>query len=86
MESGLDRAAAARPNPGRVPAFHRLNRFEYTNAIRDLLDLEVDGAALLPVDDAGHGFDNNAEVLSLSPTLLERYMIAASKVSRLALG
>jgi hypothetical protein len=86
VERALDGAAAARPNPGRIPAFHRLNRVEYTNVIRDLLDLEVDGASLLPVDDAGHGFDNNADVLSISPTLMERYMLAASKISRLAMG
>lgn len=86
LEEALDRSAAARPNPGRVAAIHRLNRTEYRNVIRDVLDLEVDGEALLPVDDAGYGFDNNADVLSVSPTLLERYMLAATKVSRLAMG
>ena len=87
LETSLDRAAAASPNPGRTEAVHRLNRVEYQNAIRDLLALEVDVAALLPADDADqHGFDNIAEVLSVSPLLLERYMSAARKISRLAVG
>ena len=86
MEAALDRAAAARPNPGRVPAVHRLNRFEYTNAIRDLLALEIDGDSMLPDDESGYGFDNNASVLSLTPALLERYLLAARKISRLAVG
>jgi hypothetical protein len=81
----LDRSAAAHPRPGR-PAVHRLNRAEYTNAIRDMLALNIDVAALLPGDDAGYGFDNIADVLSVSPTLLQRYMSAAGKVTRLALG
>ena len=85
LESTLDRAAAARPNPGR-PADHRLNRFEYGNAVRDLLDLEIDAAALLPPDESDHGLDNIAEVLSMSSTLLERYLLAARKISRLAVG
>ena len=85
LEESLDKEAAASPNPGR-PAVHRLNRTEYTNAIRDLLALEIDGAALLPADTTGFGFDNNADVLSVSPGLLERYLIAARKISRLALG
>jgi Protein of unknown function (DUF1587)/Protein of unknown function (DUF1595) len=86
LEAVLDAAAASRPNPGRVPV-HRLNRAEYTNAIRDLLALEVDGRALLPADNADQqGFDNMAGVLSVSPALFERYMSAARKVSRLALG
>ena len=67
VEAALDRAAAARPNPGRVPAVHRLNRFEYTNAIRDLLALEIDGDSILPDDESSYGFDNNASVLSLTP-------------------
>ncbi len=82
IESSLDRA---RPDPGRTDSFRRLNRTEYRNAIRDLLDLEVDVAALLPADDASHGFDN-ITVTNLSPTLLERYLAAARKISRLALG
>jgi mono/diheme cytochrome c family protein len=86
VESALDRAAAARPNPGRVPAVHRLNRFEYTNAIRDLLALEIDGDSMLPDDESSYGFDNNASVLSLTPALLERYLLAARKIGRLALG
>jgi uncharacterized protein DUF1592/uncharacterized protein DUF1588/uncharacterized protein DUF1587/uncharacterized protein DUF1585/uncharacterized protein DUF1595 len=85
LEASLDRAAAESPNPGR-PTIHRLNRAEYANAIRDLLALEVDAAALLPPDDAGFGFDNNADVLTISPGLFERYMSAARKVARLAIG
>jgi hypothetical protein len=86
LEAALDRAAAARPNPGRRPAFHRLNRLEYTNAIRDLLGLEIDGPSLLPADESAYGFDNIANVLSLTPALIERYMLAARKISRLAIG
>jgi mono/diheme cytochrome c family protein len=85
LETELDRAAALRPDPGRVP-HHRLNRAEYTNAIRDLLALDMDGQALLPADDSGHGFDNIAGTLALSPVLLERYMSAARRISRLAIG
>lgn len=85
LETAIDRAAAARPNPGR-PAVHRLNRTEYANAVRDLLALEIDGAALLPGDDSGSGFDNNGDALTVSPMLLERYLSAAGKVSRLAIG
>ena len=85
LETELDREAAAHPNPGRV-ADHRLNRFEYGNAIRDLLALEIDAAALLPADESDHGFDNIAEVLSMSPALLGRYLFAARKISRLAVG
>ena len=86
IESELDRYAAANPNPGRTEPFHRLNRAEYRNAIRDLLDLDVDVAALLPADDVSYGFDNIAGVLKMSPTLMERYLVAAQKVSRLAIG
>jgi hypothetical protein len=85
LESHLDRATLERPNPGR-PAIHRLNRAEYANAIRDLLALEVDAAALLPPDDSAEGFDNIAELLTLSPALLERYLAAAAKISALAVG
>jgi hypothetical protein len=85
LESHLDRAALERPNPGR-PAIHRLNRAEYENAIRDLLALEVDAATLLPPDDSADGFDNIADVLSVSPALLERYLAAAAKISALAVG
>src|SRR3989441_1583387 len=85
IESALDRAAAASPNPGRV-ASHRLNRAEYVNAVRDLLGLDVNGAELLPSDMAGFGFDNNADVLSMTPALMSRYMAAATKISRLAMS
>ena len=85
LETALDRAAAARPNPGR-PALHRLNRAEYANAIRDLLALDVDVSSLLPPDDSSFGFDNMADVLGVSPVLLERYLSAAEKISALAVG
>ena len=85
LEAELDRVGAAAPNPGRV-ASHRLNRTEYVNAVRDLLDLEIDGEALLPSDMAGFGFDNNADVLAMTPALMDRYITAATKVSRLAVG
>ena len=82
----LDRAADASPNPGR-PTVHRLNRTEYTNSVRDLLALEMDARTLLPADDTdAHGFDNNADVLTVSPALTARYMSAARKISRLAVG
>ena len=86
LETELDRAGAVDPNPGRTEAFHRLNRAEYHNVIRDLLALDVDVAELLPADDGSYGFDNIAGVLGISPTLLERYLSAAKKVSRLAVG
>jgi Protein of unknown function (DUF1592)/Protein of unknown function (DUF1588)/Protein of unknown function (DUF1587)/Protein of unknown function (DUF1585)/Protein of unknown function (DUF1595) len=85
LESSLDRAAARRPDPG-IPSLHRLNRAEYANAIRDLLTLDVDVAAMLPPDDSAAGFDNNADVLGVSPALIEGYAAAAAKISRLALG
>jgi hypothetical protein len=85
LESSLDRAAAERPDPGR-PSIHRLNRSEYANAIRDLLDLQVDASALLPPDDSADGFDNNADLLSVSPALLERYLAAAARIAALAVG
>ena len=85
LERALDAAAAADPNPGRPPA-HRLNRAEYSNAVRDLLDLDLDISSMLPGDDSGYGFDNIADVLSLSPALLDRYMFAARRVSRMAVG
>ena len=84
LESALDRAAAASPDPGRI-AVHRLNRLEYVNAIRDLVALDID-PALLPADNPGIGFDNNADVLSVTPALMNRYISAAAKVSRLAIG
>jgi hypothetical protein len=86
LAASLERAADASPNPGR-PAVHRLNRTEYTNSIRDLLALEIDGRTLLPADDTdAHGFDNNADVLTVSPALAARYLSAARKISRLAVG
>jgi mono/diheme cytochrome c family protein len=85
LETTLDRAAAAKPNPGR-PLTHRLNRAEYSNAIRDLLAVEVDSASLLPPDDAAYGFDNIADVLGASPVLLERYLTAAGAIASLAVG
>jgi hypothetical protein len=85
LEASIDKAAAAHPNPGR-PALHRLNRAEYANAIRDLLALDVDSAEFLPADDSSFGFDNVASVLGLSPALQERYIAAAGKISRLAVG
>ncbi|MCU1330319.1 MAG: hypothetical protein JWN34_5689 [Bryobacterales bacterium] len=81
----VDAQAAARPNPGRTASFRRLNRTEYRNAIRDLLAVDVDVASMLPIDETGHGFDNIA-VGGLSPTLLERYLTAAQKISRLTMG
>lgn len=85
LETSIDRAAAARPNPGRT-ILHRLNRAEYANAVRDLLALDIDAAAMLPPDDSGYGFDNIADVLSVSPMLTERYLSASRKISRIAVG
>ena len=91
LEAALDRAAETAPDPGRRPALHRLSRTEYQNAVRDLLALddlpkELDIAVMLPADNATSGFDNLAELLFVSPTLMERYLAAARKISRLALG
>jgi hypothetical protein len=86
LESALDRAGAASPNPGRTEPFHRLNRAEYQNAVRDLLGLDVDATDWLPTDEVSYGFDNIAGVLKLSPLLTERYLNTAQKVARLALG
>ena len=85
LEAALDGLAAAAPNPGRTDTFRRLNRTEYRNAIRDLLALDIDPAALLPSDSASYGFDN-LTVGNLSPTLLESYVSAAEKISQLAVG
>jgi mono/diheme cytochrome c family protein len=85
LESSIDRAAAASPRPGRT-ALHRLNRAEYANAVRDLLALEIDATALLPPDDESSGFDNIADVLTVSPSLMERYLSASWNISRMALG
>ena len=87
LKTEIDQAAAANPNPGRVDTIHRLNRAEYKNAIRDLLLVDVDVTSLLPADDSDrHGFDNMASMLSVSPTLIERYLSAAKKISRVAVG
>ena len=85
LQTALDRVAVDNPNPGRV-ASRRLNRLEYANAINDLLALEIDSETLLPSDMAGFGFDNNAEVLSITPSLMTRYIAAATKISRAAVG
>lgn len=85
LETELDRVAAVNPNPGRTPTFRRLNRTEYQNAVRDLLALDIDAVALLPADEANHGFDS-APLGDLSPTLLERYFAGAQKISRWAVG
>jgi hypothetical protein len=88
LETELDRSATANPNPGR-PAIHRLNRTEYTNAIHDLLAIDTDAIdipSLLPADDSSYGFDNIGEALTVSRTLMEAYMSASRKISRLAIG
>jgi mono/diheme cytochrome c family protein len=85
LQTQIDRAALARPFAG-TPALHRLNRAEYSNAVRDLLALDVDAASLLPPDDSAAGFDNIADVLGISPALIEGYATAAAKISRLAVG
>ena len=85
LETALDRAAVARPFAGR-PLLHRLNRAEYQNAVRDLLHLEVDATTLLPPDDSAYGFDNISDVLGVSPSLQERYLSAAARISALAVG
>ena len=84
LETALDRAALANPDPGR-PTLHRLNRTEYRNAVRDLLAVDVD-LALLPADNAAYGFDNNADALTLSSALTERYLSAAARIAETALG
>ena len=85
LETELDRTGLENPDPGR-PAVHRLNRAEYANAVRDIFGLEIDVNALLPADDEQEGFDNIAEVLSVSPTLIERYLAAARRISQLVVG
>lgn len=85
LEATLDEAAARNPNPGRTESLRRLNRTEYRNAVRDLLAVEIDVESLLPHDESGHGFDN-VNVGDLSPTLLDRYISAAQKIARLAVG
>jgi hypothetical protein len=85
LETSLDQAATLHPNPGK-PALHRLNRAEYANSVHDLLGIDIDPAAWLPADDMSHGFDNMAEVLNVSPTLMDGYVRAAGNISRLAVG
>ncbi len=91
LENELDRAAAEHPNPGKLPLLHRLSRTEYENAIRDLLAIdalpkEMDYSLLLPPDNSSSGFDNIADLLFVSPTIMERYLDAAHKIARLAVG
>ena len=87
LETEIDNLASSNPNPGRTDTFHRLNRAEYANAVRDLLSIEVDVEELLPADDIdAYGFDNMADVLTVSPALMERYLSAARKTARLAVG
>jgi hypothetical protein len=85
LKSGLDAHAAANPNPGRTVTAHRLNRSEYENVIRDLLAVEIDGAAMLPADNSG-GFDNLGDLLSVSQVLMEKYLAAAREISQIAIG
>jgi hypothetical protein len=85
LESQLDAASAAHPNPG-APAIHRLNKAEYSNSIRDLLGLDMDHSAGLPADDSGYGFDNIGDVLTVSPLHMEKYISSARRISRLAVG
>jgi hypothetical protein len=85
LESALDASAMRAPNPGR-PSVHRLNRAEYANAVRDLLGVSIDPRTYLPADDSGYGFDNIADVLSVSPGLLDRYLVAAGRIARLAVA
>ena len=86
LENELDRAAEAHVNPGRPAELHRLNRTEYANAVRDLLGVEIDPKAMLPPDEQAHGFDTNADALSMQPALLDRYLAAAAKIARLVVG
>ena len=86
LETALDDAAAATPNPGRTETLHRLNRAEYHNAIRDLLTVETDARELLPADDGSYGFDNMAGALRVSQSLMERYLAAARKIAAVAVG
>jgi len=86
LETELDRAAEVKVNPGRPAELHRLNRVEYGNAVRDLLGVEIDSKAMLPADEQAHGFSTNADALSMQPALLDRYLSAAAKIARLAVG
>jgi hypothetical protein len=86
LETELDKAAAAHPDPGRPGGLHRLNRTEYGNAVRDLFGFEIDAPSMLPPDAQAYGFDTNADALSMEPALLDRYLTAAAKIARLAVG
>jgi hypothetical protein len=86
LERELDRAATTRLDPGRPAALHRLNRIEYANAVRDLLGVEIDPTSMLPPDAQAHGFDTNADALGVEPALLDRYLTAAAKIARIAVG
>ncbi len=86
VQSELDRNARLHPDPGRTEVFHRLNRAEYQNSIRDLLALEIDVSGILPADDSSNGFDNMAGTLRISQSLMERYLSAAKSISRMAAG
>jgi hypothetical protein len=86
LESEIDRAAAAHVNPGHPASLHRLNRTEYANAIRDLIGVEVDAESILPPDEQAFGFDTNADALAIEPSLLDRYVSAAAKIAREAVG
>jgi hypothetical protein len=86
LENELDRAAAVRPNPGRPAPLHRLNRTEYANAVRDLLGVEIVPTSMLPPDAQAYGFDTNADALGVEPALLDRYLVAAAKIARVAVG
>jgi cytochrome c5 len=86
LETELDRAASVRPNPGRPAGLHRLNRTEYANAVRDLLGIELNPTSMLPPDAQAAGFDTNADALAVEPALLDRYLTAAAKIARIAIG
>src|SRR5580700_1912873 len=86
LESEIDKAAATHVNPGRSASLHRLNRTEYSNAVRDLIGIDVDPEVILPPDEQAFGFDTNADALAIEPALLDRYVSAAAKISRQAVG
>ncbi len=86
LESEIDRAAATHVNPGRSASLHRLNRHEYANAVRDLMGIEIDPEAMLPPDEQAYGFDTNADALKMEPSLLDRYVSAAARIAREAVG
>ena len=85
IEAAIDKTAAANITPG-SPDLHRLNRTEYRNSVRDLLDLDIDVTTMLPPDDSSHGFDNMAEALNVTPALMQGYVRAAGKIARAAIG